>query len=38
MPHHMTIRLKLPFPAAMNRKDEPARFPAHNAPHRMKRA
>lgn len=36
--HDMAIRLKLPFPAAMNREDEPARLPPHDALHRMKRA
>lgn len=37
-PHDMAIRLKLPFPAAVNHKDEPARLPAHDTLHRVKRA
>lgn len=36
--HDMAIRLKLPFPAAMNHKDEPARLAAHDTLHGMKRA
>ena len=36
--HDVAIRLKLPFPAAMNCKDEPARFAAHDTLHGMKRA
>jgi len=38
MPPDMPIWLKLPFPAVMNRKDEPARLAAHDTSHRVKRA
>jgi hypothetical protein len=38
VPHDMAIRLKLPLPAAVNCKDEPARLPAHDTLDRMKRA
>ncbi|EPR14534.1 hypothetical protein M527_28720 [Sphingobium indicum IP26] len=38
MAQDVTVRLKLPFAAAMNREDEPARLPAHDTLHRMKRA
>jgi hypothetical protein len=34
--HDMAVRLKFPFPAAMNREDEPALLPAHDPLHRMK--
>jgi hypothetical protein len=30
VPHDMTIRLKLPFPTAVNRKDEPAWLSSHD--------
>jgi len=38
MAHNMPIRLKLPFSAAMNHKDETTRLPAHDALHCMKSA
>ncbi|GLV27607.1 hypothetical protein TomTYG75_01340 [Sphingobium sp. TomTYG75] len=38
VPHDMATRLKLPFSAAMNRKDEAARLSAHDPLNRVKRA
>jgi hypothetical protein len=36
VPHDVPIRLKLPFAAAMNRKDEAARLTAHDPLNRVK--
>ena len=36
VPHDIANWLKLPFPAAMNRKDEPARFSSHDPLNRVK--
>jgi hypothetical protein len=36
VPNYMPIQLKLPFPAAMNSKNDPARLPAQDALHRVK--